>query len=141
MIFNRPWIVFVQFLAGLIFAVVFLIRFGVALSLWDFLSQLPLAVSPLYQVLSGLVWGMAGLWVCLWIWQGNPRAPQATRILSVTYALYYWIDQLLIMSSDLRQTNWLFLAIFTGILLVLVFLSFQPAAVKEFFGEEYEQEE
>jgi hypothetical protein len=141
MIFNRPWIVFLQFMATLIFSAVSWFRFGMALSLWEFLTSLPLAVSPLYQLLTGLVWGVAGLWMCIWLWRGNPKAPLTFSILSVTFALYYWADQFLLTTSEIRQTNWLFSGIVTLVLLLLVFLSLKPTAVKVFFGEKYEQEE
>lgn len=140
MIFNRPWIVFLQFISTMLFSAVSWIRFGMALDLWDFLSDLPLSVSPLYPVVSGLLCGAAGLWVCAWIWMGHPRAPGALRILSVIFALYYWVDQVLVMTSELRQTNWVFTGLVTVVLLLLVFLSLKPAAVRDFFGEDYEQE-
>jgi hypothetical protein len=141
MIFNRPWIVFLQFVATLIFSAVSWIRFGMALSLWDFLNGLPLAVPPQFQLVSGLVWGVAGLWMCVWLWRGNPRAPLTFSILGVTFALYYWAVQIFIMTSEIRQTNWLFSAIVTVVLLLLIFWSLKPTAVKVFFGEKYEQEE
>ena len=139
MIFNRPWLVFLLFIAGLLFSAVSWLRFGVAISLFDFLNGLPLSISPLYQILTGLFWGAAGLWVCGWLWKGHRKAPAALRILTVTYALYYWIDQLLIMTSEIRQTNWWFMGLVTAILVLLVFLSLLPPAVKEFFGEQHEQ--
>lgn len=138
MIFNRPWLVIVQFVSVIGFSVVSWIRFGSALSLWDFLSSLPLAVTPAYQVISGLFWGLAGLWVGAWLWKGNSNAPKVLRILSVTYALYYWIEQFALMTSKIRQTNWLFLAIVTVILVLFVFLSFRASGVKAFFGENHE---
>jgi len=140
MIFNRPWLVFIQFIAGLIFSAVSWVRVGMAFALWDFLSELPLATTPLYQLVTGFVWGVAGLWVCVWIWKGHPKAPAALRILSVTFALYYWADQLLIMTSEIRQTNWGFIGIVTIILILLVFLSLRSAMVRDFFGERHEQE-
>ena len=140
MIFNRPWIIFVQFVSSFLFAFTAWIRFAEALKLWDFLKSLPLAVSPLYQVLSGLVWGVAGLWICYLVWRGSSKAPAALRILSVTFALYYWIDQFLVMTSEIRLTNWIFTGSLTIILVLLVFLSLKPAVVKDFYGEKYEQE-
>jgi hypothetical protein len=135
MIFNRPWIVFVQFVSGLLFSFAAWIRFAEALKLWDFLKGLPLAVSPLYHAVSGLIWGLAGLVVCFWVWQGSSKAPAALRILSVTFALYYWTNQFLVMTSDIRQTNWVFTGSVTVILVLFVFLSLKPAVVKDFYGE------
>ena len=139
MIFNRPWIVLVQVVAGLFFTAISIIRFASALSLYSFLIDLPLAVSPAYQSVSGLVWGGAGLWVSVWLWIGHRKAPAALRILAVTYALYYWIDQIILMTSEIRSTNWPFLALVTAVLLLLVFLSFRPSAVKAYFGEKNER--
>jgi len=139
MIFNRPWLVFLLFIAGLMFSAVSWLRFGMAISLFNFLSELPLAISPLYQVVTGFVWGVAGVWVSVWMWIGHRKAPAALRILVVTFALYYWIDQLLVMTNEIRSTNWWFLVLVTGILVVLVFLSLLPPAVKDFFGEQHEQ--
>jgi hypothetical protein len=140
MIFKRPWLVFIQSVAILLFTGVSWLRFGLAVSLFGFLNGLPLAVSPIYQIVSGLVWGVAGLMVSLWLWKGHRKAPTAFRILVVTFALYYWVDQLLVMTSEIRQTNWLFSAVITIMLVLLVFFSFRPAAVKEYFGEKNDQE-
>jgi len=140
MIFNRPWIVFVQFISGLIFAFAAWIRFVEALKLWDFLKGLPLAVPPLYQAVTGFIWGVAGLLVCYLVWRGSSKAPASLRILSVTFALYYWIDQFLVMTSEIRQTNWIFTGSLTVISVLLVFLSLKPAVVKDFYGERHEQE-
>ena len=139
MIFKRPWLVFLLVVAGVLFSAVSWLRFGMAVSLFDFLNGLPVSISPRYQILTGLLWGVSGLWVSVWLWKGHRRAPTALRILTVTYALYYWIDQLVIMTSEIRRTNWWFLALATGILILLVFLSLLPPAVKDFFGEQHEQ--
>lgn len=141
MIFKRPWVLFILVISVLAFSLISFVRFGMALSLWEFLSSLPAAVHPAYLAAVGLVWGGFGIVTAFWLWQGRSKGKAAVRILAVTYALYYWIDQVFIGASGIRSANWFFSGIVAALLVVLVFVSLALPAVVNFFGEDDEQEE
>lgn len=140
MIFNRPWVLIVLILGLLVFTLASFVQFGMALSLWTFLSSLPVAVTPVYQAAAGLTWGCLGAIVIVWLWKGKSRGKIAARILSVTYGLYYWIDELFLAESEIRSSNWLFSGLMTVLLVLLVFGSLALPSVSRFLGEEHEQE-
>ena len=139
MIFKRPWIVFVLVLIVLAFSLLAWIRFGTALSVFDYLNNLPLSVSPLYLAASGAVWGLLGLGTAGLLWFGWRHAPALLRILGVTYAVYYWIEQFALMQSPLRDVNWVFSGILTAFFLILIFVSFLHPAVHHFFGDAHDR--
>lgn len=141
MIFNRPWLIWILIVLLVLFSVFQWVRFGEALANWDFLISLQLAASPLYLALTGLGWGVFGV-VVLWrLWIGKKNARRLAGILTVTFVLYYWFEQLVLMDSPLRKTNWGFIAVVTAVLTGLVFLILQAGPVRDFCGEVHDQKE
>ena len=141
MIFKRPWPVILLLAGVLVFTAGMLLRAWNGIRFWDFLSGLPLSVSPLYLVLTGGLWALFGLRVMWWLWQGASWAPAALRHLTVSYVLYYWIDQLLVMTSPLRQTRWPFSSGLSILAILIVIFGLNQPSVKNFFGGAYEQED
>ena len=141
MIFKRPWPLFFL-VVGLVFFTGFqMIRMGQAVALWTFLSSLPIPVSPLYQAATGLGWGVFAVLAARQLWGGKPGARRLTSIFAVTYALYYWLEQLFLMENPLRSTRWAFSGGVTVFLLLFVFSSLYYPSVSVYFGEHNEQEE
>ena len=141
MIFKRPWPLFLL-VVGLVFFVGFqLIRLGQAVTLWTFLSSLPANVSPLYLAATGLGWGVFAVLAARQLWGGFPKARRLTSIFVVTYALYYWFEQLILMENPLRSTRWVFNGGVTVFLLLLVFSNLYYPSVSVYFGEHNEQKE
>ncbi len=141
MIFKRPWILFITVIVFTLFTAAEWVRFVESIRLWSYLSSLNAAVSPHYQAVTGFVWGVCGLAAVVGLWGGKPWARRAARILAVTYAGYYWIDQVFIGKSEIRTTNWPFLGGATVVLLALVWGSLALPAVRNFFGEDNDQKE
>lgn len=141
MIFNRPWLIWILIVLLVFFSVFQWVRFGEALANWGFINSLHLVASPLYLALTGLGWGLFGSATILWLWRGLRRGRQAAGILTVTFVLYYWFEQLVLMDSPLRKTNWGFIAVVTVVLTGLVFLILQAGPVREFCGEVHDQKE
>ncbi|MEJ2757515.1 MAG: hypothetical protein P8046_03445 [Anaerolineales bacterium] len=141
MIFKRPWILFVTVIVFTLFSLVEWVRFFESIRLWRYLASLNVAVLPLYQAITGFFWGSFGLGTVVGLWLGKPWGRKAARILTVTYAGYYWIDQVFIGKSEIRSTNWPFLGGATVVLLVLVWGSLAFPAVYHFFGDDNDQKE
>jgi hypothetical protein len=141
MIFKRPWMVFVLLVGVIVFTAGMLLRAWSAIRYWAFLSGLPLEVSPLYLALTGGLWALFGLRVIWWLWQGNRGAPAALRTLATGYVLYYWVEQLLVMTSPLRQARWPFSAVMSAAAVIVVMLILMHPSVKNFYGGSYEQKD
>jgi hypothetical protein len=90
-----------------------------ALRSWDFLAELQV-ISPLYQIISGSFWTLAGLLVWWALWRGRPWAPQAALAFTAGYILYFWIDRLFLVVPQEPFTAWPFYAGYSVLLLALV---------------------
>lgn len=131
---NRPFLVTVLAVLVLIMTSINLIRFIEALVQWRFLSSLP-RVSPAYLAGSGLFWSLIGLPLTWGLWRGHPIAPKAARIVALAYAIYYWLDLVLLESRGEIFVNWPFIAGLTLVLLVSIFWVLSPTSSKAYFGE------
>jgi hypothetical protein len=134
---KRPLIVTSLAVVVLTISVLNLIRFVQAVKLWEFLSGLP-GVSPIYLAASGLIWALLGLPLSWLLWQGNPRAPTATRILCVTYLIYEWVELFVMTNSGNQAANWPFFLVFSLIIIGVIFWGLSRRNVKAFFGERHE---
>jgi uncharacterized membrane protein len=143
-VFPRPASVTLLALGVLTIAALNLARCILALRYWVYLDALT-SVSPLYLALSGLFWGLSGLPLFWGLMRGKRRAPALMRAMALTYALYYWLDQVFIKeyyptgaeggARLLLPGNWPFSAVLTFLLLVFTVWTLQRQAAKDFFGE------
>ena len=133
----RPFLVTLVALVVLTITTIYLIRFVQALSWWDFLASLP-GVSPLYLVLTGLLWTLIGLPLTWGLWHGWPKMRSATRLFAVGFAIYVWLERLLAANTDGETSNWPFAAGMTLIVLGFVLWALSLPAVKVYFGELHE---
>jgi hypothetical protein len=117
---KRPFLVTLLAVLVLIISCINLIRFIEAIRMWDFLASLP-GVSPLYIALTGLIWALVGFPLAWGLWRGQAQAPKATRILTLVFALYYWLDRLLIAQNVNAGSNWLFAAVATVVMILFIF--------------------
>ena len=134
----RPFLVTLVAILVLTITGIHLVRLIQTLSWWDFLSSLP-HVSPIYLALTGLFWTLAGLPIVVGLWLGRPGLPRATRLLALAYALYVWLDRLLVANADREMENWPFAVGVTALFLFIVFWTFSRPQVKNYFGEMHEQ--
>ncbi|MBN2146063.1 MAG: hypothetical protein JW726_01700 [Anaerolineales bacterium] len=114
-----------------------LVRLVGSVRQWDFLSSLP-GVSPFYVALSGLAWTIAGLPLFWGIWRGRAWAPRLAVAISLTYAIYYWLDVVFMMDqtgTEMLPGNWPFTVGLTAILLGYVAWVVRRPAFKAFFGD------
>lgn len=122
-----------------------LTRTVLAAQQWKFIQSWP-GVSPLYILLSGLVWTLAGLTALWGLWRGLHWGARLTQALALTYALYYWLDNILrvdhpfsLASGSLRlllPLNWKFAVGVTVILLTATAWILNRRAARAFFGDE-----
>ena len=134
---KRPLFVTILALVVLSIAALHLMRLIQAISLWEFLSELP-DVSPTYLALSGAVWVLLGLGLAWGLWQGLAGAPLAARLLSLAYVLYKWIERLVMSRLDGGQPDWPFALAVTLVSLLIVFWGLSRPPVKAFFLERRE---
>ncbi len=91
----------------------------------DLLSAYHTHPAPPYGVVTGLLWGLAGVLACFSVWTGW----HARRIAYWTaggLALTYWADRLLFSRSSAARANTPFAAFFSLCLLVFVITALQP---------------
>jgi hypothetical protein len=118
----------VLFLAGMN-----LVRFFEAARQWDFLTQVQ-AISPAYQVVTGLIWGVLGLVLAFGLWLGRPWAPGLARLAVLAYSAYFLLDRILLAAPLGGYDAWPFALGLSAILSVLVFYILGRARARAFFG-------
>ena len=84
----RPGSVTILALGVLIITVINLMRLVLSTRYWEFLASRT-GISPLYMILTGLIWTLAGS-ILLWgLWKAKIWAPRLMQAVALTYALYY----------------------------------------------------
>jgi H+/Cl- antiporter ClcA len=129
---RRPFVVTLLSGLVLILAGINLVRTIQALSAWDFLDEV-LPFSPLYLVVTGLIWGLAGVVTAWWLWRGLQGAHWFTLVFLLLYSLYYWMDRVLMPGYAGRNNNWPFVAGSNLLLLVWSVWTFIRPKVRNFF--------
>ncbi len=133
---NRPWLVTFLALGVLMVAGIYLARLVRAIRLWEFNSQLPLSVSPLYLVVSGLVFSVAALLVFWGLWRGIAWAHRGTALFVLVVGLLYWIERGLLSRAAAARVNDMFVLGATILLIALAFLILSLPATSTFFAKE-----
>jgi hypothetical protein len=116
-----------------------LLRLVLSLKEWQFLSSVE-SVSPLYQALTGLLWAASGFVLFWGLWRRKPWAPRAARWGALLYALYYWLDRLVLsgwLKSGQPPANLVFALSLTLILLAFVFWTLSRPKIKVIYGKPY----
>jgi hypothetical protein len=141
---SRPWSVNLLALGVIILGALCLLRFGLSLRYWAYLDALT-TVSPWYLALSGFVWGLAGLPLVWGLLRGKAWAPALTRAMALTYAVYYWLDQVFLQDHPLTGAeggaklllpgNWTFEAGVTMAALAFTVWTLNRQASRTYFGE------
>ena len=141
---HRPFSVTLLALGVIILSALNLARFGLSLRYWEYLDTLT-RVSPWYLALSGLVWGLAGLPLAWGLLRGKAWSPGLARAVALTYAIYYWMDQVFLQDHPLTNAeggarlllpgNWIFEAGLTVLLLAYMEWSLKRRQARAYFGE------
>jgi hypothetical protein len=95
------------------------IRIYGALVNWDILREF--GASPVYIMVSGVLWAAVGLWLAYATWTGKRRAFGAGLVSAALYLAWYWLDRLVMQPAP--APNLAFSAIVSAVLLVYVVIS------------------
>jgi hypothetical protein len=137
---GRPLSVTLLALGVLIIAWLNMVRWVQAVRQWSFLTSLPV-VSPLYPLLSGLFWTLAGLPLFWGLWRGLRWAYRLAPLCAGLYTLYFWIDRLVVGQGISLQWNnfaWPFQAGINLLLLGSLAWILSRSRTKAFFGVVHE---
>lgn len=129
---HRPWSVTCFTLGVLTLATVNLLRWTQTLRQWSLLQEL-LPISPVYHLATGLLWMAAGLPLAWGLWKGRPWAPLWSRLATVAYLLYYWVDRLLIADPSTPPVNLPFAIGMSALTLLFVWWFFTLRPVKAYY--------
>ena len=130
--FSRPFSVTLLAVGVLILTVMNLARLIRAAELRAFLAEL-LPISPLYFILTGLIWTLTGA-VLLWgLWRGRPWTPRLALLAFLAYSFYFWFDRLFL-AAGAQMVNWPFALAFNLLLLFWLLWIFSRPWSRAFFG-------
>lgn len=135
---KRPFLVTLLAVLVLTITIVNLLRLVNTIALWSFLSGIP-GVSPFYLAVTGLVWTLLGVALVWGLWAGKPKAPRATRVLTVFYLGYEWLERIVFADSGNELQSWPFFAILSIIFILFTFWTLSRSDAKAFFGVMDEQ--
>lgn len=140
---RRPGSVTILMLGVLIITALNLTRFVLGIREWGFLAAQP-GVIPVYIVLTGLIWTLAGASLLVGLWRAKNWAPRLLQAVALTYALYFWLDQVFLVDHPVGSTvgagraflpaNWQFAAGVTVLSLVYLAWTLNRRKVKAYFG-------
>ncbi|NJD58766.1 MAG: hypothetical protein C3F13_14695 [Anaerolineales bacterium] len=140
---KRPRSVTLLVLIVLTITIISFLRFVLSIWSWSFIASRSI-ISPLYLALTGLVWFMAGAALIWGLWTAKSWAPRLMQAVGLTYALYYWLDQVFLKDHPVSgatstmqvilPTNWPFAIGLTVVLLVFMEWTLNRARVKAYFA-------
>jgi hypothetical protein len=115
-----------------------LLRLAAALRWWDVLERFGSRLGPLYFIITGSIWVLAGL-VLLWsIWSAKRWAYLAIPISVILWLAEYWIERLFF---ETPRPNWVFAIIASAFFLAVTWVSASNRTTRKFLtkSEEHEQ--
>ena len=146
---RRPTRVTLLAAGVIIISALSLARFVLALRYWEYLDNLT-TVSPWYLALSGLVWALAGIPLTWGLLRRKTWAPHLMRAMALTYATYFWLDQVFLQDHPLTRAeggarlllpgNWAFEAGLTIVMLAFTVWTLNRQSTQAYFGDVNEQQ-
>jgi hypothetical protein len=103
-----------------------------------------MVISPIYLALTGFAWGVAGIYLLWGLWRAKSWAPRLMQAMALTYALYYWLNQIFVMEHPVHGApsgvriilpgNWQFAAGVTVVSLAYIAWVMNRSMVKRYYG-------
>ena len=112
------------------------LRFVEVLRRWRFLENLNPAPPIFYLGITGLVWGLLGSSLVWGLFLGRSWTPGLMRVSALGYAIYYWLDRLLIADPTAISVRWPFALGLTISFLIFTFWVFSRPKVGVYFHQE-----
>ena len=129
---SRPIRVTLLAVGVLTITSLYLLRLIEAVRQWQFLTGLT-GVSPLYLALTGLIWASAGLLLFWGLWRGHARAARFAPGYLLVFALYNWLDRIVIANPAISLANWPVTAVLTIVGLAYTFWALRARASRDYF--------
>lgn len=121
--------------AALIFFILWnILRAARALLDWPILTEY--GAPAAYILVSGALWALAGIFLCLKILQGWQHSVRAGIGISVLYWVWYWADRLFIQQSP--APNIVFSAVFSTLFVLVLLLLWRSPDTQALFIKETE---
>jgi hypothetical protein len=102
------------------------LRMAGSIAYWYWWSVANIQPGPLYLLISGMLWGAAGLAALVWIALRRPHYRLVGMAAALMYAVTYWADRLLIRNPETNLPNIIFAALFTLLALIFVWFVLHP---------------
>ena len=114
------------------------IRLFATLRWWDVLYEFKSSLSPLYLLITGAIWGVAGVFLVWSIWSGRAWSLIAIPTSIFLWLAEYWIERLFF---QVPRANLPFALILSALLLAVTFAIIFNRHTKNFLtkSEEHEQ--
>ncbi len=99
---------------------------------WQVLEEF--GANPVYLLLTGLFWVLAGLWLSQAFWEGRSYAIRAGLAAAGLYLCWYWSDRLIFQPA--QAPNLLFSMVVSVIFLAFFITTLSLPASRGFFNKE-----
>lgn len=119
---RRPFLVWVLLLIYALISLAGWVRMIYAITAWNWLDYVGIWPGPWYQLITGGLWGAAGLVALAWLITERPQAWQVGLGAALLFAITYWADRGLVSGLATGGDNLLFAGLLT--LLGLLFALF-----------------
>jgi len=131
---KRPFSVTLLAWVVLIMASLGWLRLAEVVRGWEFLLSLNPAPPLFYLAISGLFWGLLGICQVWGLVLGRTWAPRLAQIAAPGYAVYYWLDRLLVADPSAMAHRWPFALGLTLVLLAFTFWVLSRPKSRRFFA-------
>lgn len=119
---KRPFGVTILIVMVLIFTSLNALQASTAIRLWSFLIEPPVDTPVIYLVATGIIWSVLGIALAVGLYTRRKWSSPLAKTSAPVYAVYYWVDRLLIAERSAIASRWPFAIGLTILLLTLTFL-------------------
>ena len=130
---SRPKTITLISFMFLLFSLFNMLKLSQAIFQWKTLISFQISLSPLYLVVTGLVWSVFGLFVSWSLWTRKSWARKSTLVIVMFYTIIFWVDLIWIAEPTVLQTRWLVNLCLTIIGLPTVYLSLYSKLSQDYF--------
>jgi len=109
------------------------LQLSMVLRQWVFLQNISHRLPVFYLAVTGLIWGLVGSFLVWGLFLGRRWAPRLMQIAAPIYAVYYWLDRLLIANPAALISRWPFATGLTILLLGSMIWVLSRPKVQQFY--------